>query len=167
MPMLPGPKIIFRPIHEKSSANSGKSLANIRPQILPANLSNFFFLPSFRSLWPEFRPPGNTGCCPTTHPPTSPFPSLPSHPWARSYRRFMGNKQGLNRDEQEPKQGVGPMLHKILSYRQAGSNIHVNCVDSPLLHGNWEGTMVPVSSLLWRNKQEGSRGPLSISRDWQ
>ncbi len=39
------------------------------------------------------------------------------------------------------------MLHKILSYRQAGSNIHVNCVDSPLLHGNWEGTMVPVSSL--------------------
>ncbi len=86
---------------------------------------------------------------------------------ARSYRRFMGNKQGLNRDWQEPKQGVGPMLHKILSYRQAGSNIHVNCVDSPLLHGNWEGTMVPVPSLLWRNKQEGSRGPLSISRDWQ
>jgi hypothetical protein len=40
------------------------------------------------------------------------------------------------------------MLHKILSYRQAGSNVHVNCVDPPLLRGNREGTMVPVSSLL-------------------
>jgi hypothetical protein len=87
--------------------------------------------------------------------------------WARSYRRFIGNKQGLNSDGQGPKHGVGPMLHKILSYGRAGSNIHVNCVNPPLLHGNWEGTMVPVFSLLWRNEQEGSRGPLSISRDWQ
>jgi hypothetical protein len=52
--VLPGPEIIFRPVHEKSSANSGKkgaeekissapflqNSAKIRPQILP---TNFFF----------------------------------------------------------------------------------------------------------------------------
>jgi hypothetical protein len=26
------------------------------------------------------------------------------------------------------------MLHKTLSYRQEGTNVHVNCVDFPLLH---------------------------------
>jgi hypothetical protein len=40
LPVLPGPEIIFWPVHEKSLANPGKSLANLRPQILPAN---FFF----------------------------------------------------------------------------------------------------------------------------
>jgi hypothetical protein len=43
LPVLPGLKIIFRPVHEKSLANSRKSSANFRPQILPAN---FFFTPA-------------------------------------------------------------------------------------------------------------------------
>jgi hypothetical protein len=40
LPVLPGPKIILQPVHQKSSANSGKSSAKFQPQILP---ESFFF----------------------------------------------------------------------------------------------------------------------------
>jgi hypothetical protein len=70
LPVLPGPKIIFRPVHEKSLANIGNSSANFQPQ----SLLIFFFSGPFWGFWLEFRPPGNTGCCPATHPTTSPFP---------------------------------------------------------------------------------------------
>ncbi len=78
LPVLPGPKIIFRPVHEKSLINSGKSSVNFRPQIL---LANFFFSGPFWAFWPEFWPPGNTGCCPATHSPfPHPVPPLPLTP---------------------------------------------------------------------------------------
>jgi hypothetical protein len=74
LPVLPGPEIIFRPVHEKSSANSGKFLANFRPQILPAN----FFSPAPLELFG--RNFGHLATLATAQPPThptSPFPSLP------------------------------------------------------------------------------------------
>jgi hypothetical protein len=78
LPVLPGPEIIFRPVHEKSSANSGKCLANFRPQILPAS----FFSPAPLELFG--RNFGHVATLAATHPPTPPLPpslpSLSSHP---------------------------------------------------------------------------------------
>jgi hypothetical protein len=73
LPVLPGPKIIFRPVHEKSSANSGKCLANFQPQILPAN----FFSPAPLELFD--RNFGHLATLAATHPPTPHFP-LPLPP---------------------------------------------------------------------------------------
>jgi hypothetical protein len=81
LPVLPGPEIIFRPIHVKSLANSGKSLANFRPQILPANFSNFFFSPTPFELYGwNIRHLATLAAAQPPIPPTSPFPSLPSLP---------------------------------------------------------------------------------------
>jgi hypothetical protein len=73
LPVLPGPEIIFRPVHEKSSANSGKCLVNFQPQILPAS----FFSPAHLELFGRYF--GHLATLAATHPPTptSPFPSLP------------------------------------------------------------------------------------------
>ncbi len=95
LPVLRGPETTFRQVHEKSSCNSGKISANFQPQILQANFSNFFFSGPFKALRPEFRTPGNTGCCPATHPPhfPLPLPPLPLTPHipsrARSYRQML------------------------------------------------------------------------------
>ncbi len=75
--MLPGPKTIFRPVHEKSSSKSGKSSANFQPQILPANFSNFFFLRPLKSFMAEISATWQHCCCPATHPPHFPLPLPP------------------------------------------------------------------------------------------
>jgi hypothetical protein len=73
LPVLPGPEIIFRPVHEKSSANSGKCLANFRPQILLAN----FFSPAPLELFG--RNFSHLATLATAQPPTPHFP-LPLPP---------------------------------------------------------------------------------------
>jgi hypothetical protein len=66
LPVLPGPEIIFQPVHEKSLANPGKSLANFRPQILQAK---FFFF-SDRNF-------SHLATLAANQPPTPTSPSLP------------------------------------------------------------------------------------------
>jgi hypothetical protein len=71
LPVLPGPKIIFQPVHEKSSANSGNSSANFQPQILPAK----FFSPTpFELFGQNF---GHLATLAAAQPTNSPFHSLP------------------------------------------------------------------------------------------
>jgi hypothetical protein len=79
LPMLPGPETIFRPVHEKSSSNSGKISANFQPQILEANFSNFFFSQAPLKLYGRnFGHLETLAAVQPPIPPTSPFPSLPS-----------------------------------------------------------------------------------------
>jgi hypothetical protein len=80
--VLPGPDIIFRPVHEKSSAKKEILSKNFFSPF-SAKFGHKFFQPAFYfsgpfwAFWPEFQPPGNISSCPTTHPPLPLLPSLP------------------------------------------------------------------------------------------
>jgi hypothetical protein len=79
LPVLPGPEIIFWPVHEKSSANSGKRSANFQPQIFKANFSNFFFSPApFELYGQNFGYLATLAAAQPLIPPTSPNPLPPS-----------------------------------------------------------------------------------------
>jgi hypothetical protein len=68
LPVLPGPEIIFQPVHEKS-------LANFRPQILLANL----FSPApFELFGRNF---GHLATLAAAQPPTPPLPPSPILPF--------------------------------------------------------------------------------------
>jgi hypothetical protein len=83
LPVLPGPEIILQPVHQKSSANSGKSSANFRPQILP---TNYFFLRPLVSFLAGISATWQHWLLLRNPPPTPPSPPSPpchsSHPYS-------------------------------------------------------------------------------------
>jgi hypothetical protein len=84
--VLPGPEIIFRPVHEKSSANSGKKgpkkkllqplFCNIWPKFSHKFFRPTFFSPASNELFG--RNFGHLAKLAAAQPPSPHFPSLPS-----------------------------------------------------------------------------------------